>query len=475
VTSRLATLFSDPMESLSARIRDASDLLTSKHYAVQPARLAAAAAYAAGTLSDLDLQQQAWELFAGALRTTISGGANWNNLQVVAVPSEVHWDDPDYGEFYFHKLIGDLINEIGPTYRKGSHSFSEQYGEFLNDVLRPVVDQAALEESRTALTNAATAQSQHETLVYNISLEWQAFDDRQTSSLPPSKWLQMEDWYERFGQNQVIEASFEIVLANWARFYQLIQKAFGGGETLAQMIYRFRNAGLLEINEPRTGSVRPAGKIRIYPYQIAPDYPSWLADAKAGRHQITKFTINKSTYSYDYSASSIGAGIGIGFGFFGILAGGIRRTVQIDSSNSAFSLSFSADLQTFDVMPGDWYSSNAFSLFANGPFVPNSPMDLRSKSGTLFGPKGFLSFRPARAIVAYKPTVTVQMSKHDYHYFKQVTSGTAGFFIGPFAIGVGSYYDIKESVRWDDQNLTLTLYNAPETPHLLAFDSEDLP
>jgi len=102
-------------------------------------------------------------------------------------------------------------------------------------------------------------------------------------------------------------------------------------------------------------------------------------------------------------------------------------------------------------------------------------MDTLSKTGGIFGPKGFLSFRPARAIVAYKPKVSVTLSQNEYHYFKQVTSGVAGFFVGPFAVGVASYYDVKESVRWDDQSFTLELFNAPERPHLMAFDSQDLP
>jgi hypothetical protein len=450
--------------------------LKNEHYGARPLGRPVPARRALATpAGELDLLQHAWDLFGGALRTTIQGGDQWKNLQVVSVPSMVQWDDPQFGPYYFHKDLADFINEIGSSYRKSDRSFSERYGQFLNDVLRPPVDQAALAASRTALAAASADDDRHADLVDNIQLEWQAFDNRQTSSLPPYQWITMEDWYESHGKNRVIAASREIVLATWATYFADIQQAFGGSETLARMIDQYLNAHLIEVALPRTDSTRPAGKATIYPYQISPDYPSWLAQAKAGAHQIVRFTINHSTYAYDYSASSIGAGVGLFFGFFGVLGGGSRQTVTIDTMSTSFQLDFEADLQMFTITPGSWCSSSALKLFGDGPFYPQSRMDHLQEQGALFGPRGFLSFRPARAIVAYKPKITVRLAQSEYHYFKQVTQGSAGFFVGPFAIGVGSYYDVRESVRWDDQNLTLSLFNAPETPHLLAFDSQDLP
>jgi hypothetical protein len=462
-------------DARAARVTGAVRYLKDQHYASTLMRSRAVPIATLRSRTDTDLLQHAWDLFGGALRTTVSGGDQWNNLQIVAGPSVVQWDDPQFGPYYFHKDSADLINEIGSTYRKSDRSFSERYGDFLNDVLRPPINQSALEASRTALTNATADEARHSDLVDNIQLEWQAFDDRQRSSLPPYQWIGVEDWYDSRGKNRIIAASREIVLANWADYFHDIQEAFGSGETLAGMVDRFHNAQLIDVLAPRTDAARAAGKVSVYPYQVSPDYPSWLAQAKAGAHQPVRFTINHATYSYDYSASSIGAGVGLFFGFFGVLGSGSRQTVMIDTTSTSFQLDFEADVQTFSITPGVWYSSSAFSLFGGGPFYPNSPMDnLRSK-GALFGPRGFLSFRPARAIVAYKPKITVRVSQHEYHYFKQVTQGAAGFFVGPFAIGVGSYYDVRESVRWDDQNLTLSLFNAPDTPHLLAFDSQDLP
>lgn len=465
------------IDELTKEIAERSHYLTTEVFRapLQKSASVLAAVFPSETARELNLQEQAWQRYAGALATTITGGNDWKNLQVVTVPTEIRWDDPEFGPYYFHKHAADLIGETGGTYRKSAKSFSEVYRDFLNDVQGPVVDDEALKESRAALDDAMAAQDQHDTLELNIALEWQAFDNRQTSSLPPSRWIAMEDWYVRRRKNAALTASLRIVLAHWAKFNKLIEAAFGGGETITRMVDAFNNARLLEVTLPRTDSQRPGGKKMIYPYEISVDYPTWLRDAKAGRHTRLAFSMTHNTFSYDYSATSIGGGIGIGFGFFGIIAGGRRQTVQIDTSSSSFRLDFEADLQTFDITPSDWYSSTAFELFADGPFVPGSPIERKHRMGTLFGPNGLVSFRPARAIVAYKPVVRVKLSKSEYHYFRQVTSGASVFYVGPFAIGGGSYYDVKESVRWDDQNFELNLFNAPETPVLLAFDSDDLP
>ncbi len=471
-------LFELTTDELDARIEDASRFLTENYYGAPPAAAAPPelkSAVGIAAAESLNLQDQAWQRYAGALRTTITGGETFSNLQIVTVPAEVHWDDPEFGPYYFHRDIADLMNATGGAYAKTDGSFSERYGIFLRDVQVPVVDEAALAASRTALMEASADEARHFDLEYNIQLEWQAFDDRQTASLPPARWITMEQWYERFRRNRLIEASSEIVLAHYAKYFHYIQKAFGGGQAVAGMISNYLNASLLDVSLPRLGSTRPAGKRRIYPYEISVDYPTWLADARAGRHQRVSFTITHNTHAYDYSRTSIGGGIGIGLGFFGIIAGGRRDTVQIDTSSSSFRLHFEADLQTFGITPGPWYSSSAFELFASGPFQAKSNMERLHNAGALFGPKGYLNFRPARAIVAYKPVITVSLSRTEYHYFRQVTSGAAAFCLGPFVIGGGGYYDVRESVRWDDQNFTLTLFNAPETPHLLAFDCDELP
>ncbi len=422
---------------------------------------------------DSEMLEHAWLEYAGALRTNITGGGDWKQLQIVTVPQAINWDDATFGSYNFHRITADAINDVGPSYKKTNISFSERFGYFLNDVLRKPLDQAALTRANSARTKAESAQKAHSLLADRISREWQQFDTKQTSSLPPSRWLTIDDWYDKNKKNRILKASQDTVDALWGDWLAWMQKAYGGGETLVQILERFRDARKLDVFVPGEGTSRPIAKTSIYPYQLAPDYPTWLAGAKARQKPNVSFKIKHNSYQYDYRKTVIAGGLGIGLGFFGLLAGGRRTTVQIDTKAEGFELDFEADVQAFEINPGDWYDSSALALFKNGPFYPGSPMDLLHTQGALFGPKGFFNFMPKLAIVAYKPKITIKLSKSQYDYFREETIAAGGFFIGPFLVAVGGYYDLKESVKWDSKTLSLTLYNAPESPHLLAFDSQE--
>jgi len=101
-------------------------------------------------------------------------------------------------------------------------------------------------------------------------------------------------------------------------------------------------------------------------------------------------------------------------------------------------------------------------------------MDRLSTTTGIFGASGPLNFRSARYIVAYKPKVSVKMAQSDYHYFYQQTRGVGGFFIGPFVVGVGAYYSEEKHIRWDNNSSTITIYDGPDIPQLLAVDCDSL-
>lgn len=424
-----------------------------------------------------DLADQAWKMYVSALRANIQGGDSWENLQIVALPTPVLWDDPEFGPYYFHVDAGDYIPENGSTYRKSDRSFSERYKAFVADIQRNPIDEQALADAETALTAAHNAEGRHGEFEDTLAREWQAYDTRQRQADPnsPGLWERIESYYERKRFYQQLNASQAIVSAHFAKFYALMQKAFGGQETLyMDIIERFSNTGKVAVTFPRIGTTQSAKIKGVLPYQVSPDFPSWLLSAKAGIPQPVRFTLTRNSGSVDYSNTQIGGGFGLGFGFFGLYAGGNRTTITLDSTSQSFKLDFAGIIQTFDVSPGDWYSSSAFELFRNGPFFPNSPIDMSNKTNSLWGPKGYLNFRAARYVVVYKPKVTIQLEYHDYHSFYEQTRGAAGFCIGPWVIGGGSYYKEERHVRWDDQSLTITIYDGPDIPQLLAVDSRAL-
>jgi hypothetical protein len=422
---------------------------------------------------DQDLLEHAWRIYTGALTTAITGGQDWKNLQIITIPSQVQWDDPDFGSYYFHKVTADLINQNGSTYAKSDRSFAERYGYFLTDVKRKPIDTEALEKSRGMLKRARDEEITHIALEDTISAEWRAHDDRQRQAYPnqPARWDTIDAWYQKTRSDETLNASMQIVLGYYGQYYYLIQKAYGGAETLVKMLDKWTNAVPLRVKVPRLNSTQADGFTDVYPYQISFDFPSWLADARKNLHQKVRFTIRHDSYQEDYSHTEMAGGIGIGFGFFGIIAAGQRSTVQIDTRREGFELNFEADIKTFEILPGAWYDTSAFEIFHNGEFYPDSPMDNLLKQGRLWGPTGYLNFRPMRAIVAYKPIVSIKLRYDEYHYFYQVTRGAAAFCLGPWVIGGASYYNEERHVRWDHDELTVTIYDGPDLAQLLAFDS----
>lgn len=462
----------DQLKLLEKRASDSAIILKNEYYSYKGGYRIEDSIIKA-TESQLDQHERAWKLFAGALRNTITGGSNWDNLQLVTDKHEIRWDDPEFGDYYFHKITADLINETGSSYRKTNYSFSERYGHFVNDLYKPPIDSEAYKKAREAFLEAMKAELDHKDIEDSIAQEWQHFDDRQRSGTDPADWITVDEWYNGRA-SRILQASKQLLSASWGKYYHWIQKAFGGGETVVNIMRKYQEIRKIKVKVPRVNTNRTARKTEIFPYQISHDYPTWLSRARQRDKPNTIFSIRHNSHTYDYSRTRIGAGIGIGFGFFGVIAGGTRDTTRLSTTSQEFRLDFEADIKTFEILPGDWYDTSALNLFKNGPFAPNSAIENKYKRGELFGPKGFFSFSPIRAIVAYKPKVTVKLSRHEYRYFKQVTRGAAGFFVGPFAIGVGGYYDERKHVHWDDRNLTLKIYDGPETPHLIAFDSQKL-
>ena len=423
--------------------------------------------------SSLDI---AWNQYAGALFTAINGGNTWENLQLVALAGldqKLNWDDPDFGDYYFHKVTADLINSPGASYGKTTNSFSERYGAFIQDISVPPVDPIALSQAMLALTDYVNDETRHTDLIYNLNIEWRAFDVRQRNNLPSSLWVGYDDWWVQNGAKPY-DMSLQVNLAYFQKFENLIQKAYNGGQNLDQILSAYGPSAKVKVKVPTNSTnSQVSGMAEIFPYQISDSYPNWLAGAKSGLLQKAVINVNKNSSTIDITNTTIAGGIGFGFGFFGGLLGGSRTTTQINTQSQNFSLQLEGVFNTFNILPGAWYSSNAFGLYKDGPFQPNSPTEHLYETSGLFGPKGFLSFEPLQAIVVYNPKLTVTFDSSDYHLFDQVTQGFTVFCIGPFVVGGGYYYDHQTSVTRDDDNFTFTI-EIKDYAVLIGFNSQPI-
>lgn len=394
----------------------------------------------------------------------------------MTIPEVVRWDDPDYSDYYLY-TAGDNMPTLGVSRRTETTSFVDQYSAFVGDIAAPVVDENAKKLADEALKAAVSAQQAHFALEQTFANRWDAYDTWQKRKYPhtPSRWLTIDEWYVKFA-NAALDTDTSIINTNYAKAYYLLQKAYNGQETLVKdILLRFRTFNKMKVKIPKASANLPDRFKEVYPYKMDEDFPKWLADARAGgRLQNTTFDINATSDTYDYSRTDIAGAVGIGFGFFGIIAAGQRTTIQIDTTHQAYQLAFDGQVTTFHVSPGDWFNPVALKNYRNGPFAANSQMERLSETTGIFGPGGPLNFRAARYIVAYKPKITVKFQQSDYHYFYQQTRGVAGFFIGPFVVGVGGYYQEEKHIRWDSNNTTLTIYDGPDLPQLLAVDCDSL-
>lgn len=440
------------------------------------------ALFAPDTFKD-DPGKKMWEFYAASLKNFITGGRPATNLQLATSLNPIRWDHPIFGNYYFHVDTADTIPELGGSYKKSSDKFGERYRDFLFALEAEPIDPAALDNARLVREDIDTARVKALYLENYYGREWVKFDQSQAHN-PPSRRISVERWYELVKADKAILAQFSIIDEHEKLYYYWLQKALSPDEPLLEAIKKYREfvegsangQHLLSVNVPRS-TENPESKIlekrHVLPYVLSPDFPAWIKEAPKLKPNL-KFTYSQNAATYDYSRTRVGGGAFIGFGFFGAIGGGSRTTTRIDSSSKHFKFKFNAVAECFTIGPDQWYDSTIFQLYQNGPFKDGSPLEEARKQGRLFGPKGFINFRSARAIVAYKPQVSLQFSMEEYHYYKQVTQGWTVFAIGPFVVGGGSYTDVKVRVRSNDNAGTLELFGDNDLPYLLGFEYEDM-
>jgi hypothetical protein len=422
-------------------------------------------------------QDRMWQFYAANLRSFITGGNPAENLQLTTSLNPIRWNDPDFGSYYFNVDTADKMPERGGQYAKSSQSFSESYYAFMSSINPQPVNEDALVKANEIELERRQDSIRLLDVEFEYATAWQSFDDRQRI-LPPQRRLTSEQWYERVGADASIKAVQDIIDAKEGVYLYWMQQALSADEPLLEALKKYRDfKRIAAIKVPRS-SLNPtdqsAGQKNVIPYVLSPDFPNWMQEAPSRAPNI-KITYSTSSETYDYSKTSIAGGAIIGFGFFCAFGAGRRTTTEINLSSESFTFEFKAVAEVFTINPDQWYDSTIFELYQDGPFKEGGPIAKAYSEDRLFGPKGFINFRPARAIVAYKPSLTVKFSREEYNYFKQETNGWAAVGIGPFLIGaVGSYSDVRVSVRSNDESGTLELFAEDNLPYLLGFDYENM-
>jgi hypothetical protein len=426
-----------------------------------------------------DQIERGWALYAQAFKSAITGGNAWKNLQIVTIPTEVLWDDPDYGDYYFNVNFADAVCADGAAYRTSGASFSQRYRSFVEAIESPTVNLQKLAEARKAYDAYLLKVKNDDAYLQLLFGDW--ISHNQKFAGDPKNKLALYEWLKKYGKYYQVYTELEkLQLVDYLNYIDKLQEAYNGGQELARISAALVDtSGQVFARVPPIDDPEKSDQIRRqFRYEISEAFHSWSRKVKDPGYNgpSFKFAVQHNSGEYNYKRQEVSAGLGIGIGFFGLLAFGQRTTVSIDTHSDEFSFEFrSKAIKSFMINPGAWYMDTAISLYSNGPFAKESPVARLAEGGKLFGPGGFISSRPHVALVGYKPELKVKLKRADYESFYEATRGAGGFCIGPFVIGGGSYYSEQHNVRWDEQSSSITIFDGPDSPMLLAVDSVTYP
>jgi hypothetical protein len=420
------------------------------------------------TQKELNDADGPWEMFAKNLRTLFNNDPNWTGMQVLGLPIAADWDDSTLGLWRKWRVYGDTIPQWGPSYVPTGLRVSTGYEVFIDNIAIPLPNPADQKKADKARKKFLDETAKLERLMQKLGPDWQAFDAQQ-QSVPPNRRLTYDQWYAKFDGHAI--GTQQVTVNGAAQAYQhWVALAYQGYGWAANLITEFVNPAYQLSAQSDDGLI-----LQYRTFNFTPDLGKWIQDSKLLPDSCTKLTIafNHTTH-HDHSEDerwSGGASLNFGFYSFGANASGGRQTVDIQDTN--FAIKFCArNLQLFTVQPSNWFNGTAVKAFANGPWIPDGPV--AKGIFKLWGPDGIFNLAPTQILVAYRPTIVVSLSAHDYASVHTSFDANGGFSIGPFGFGA-AYHKETSDVKWDDVNHTITAEDKSDSPQIVAVISNRLP
>lgn len=415
---------------------------------------------------DLATLAAPWEMFAKELDKQIRGTADWQGVQIVAMPLDASWNDPKYGKYRAWRLLGDSLPAWGPSYRATQAQVSTGYKIFIDNLDIKPPDPALRRQAEDALDKYNDKLAKMQRLQEKVGEHWLAFDLHQRP-LPPNRQLTFDQWYARYDGATIAGAQGEVDLAG-QKYASVMNQAGGGYGFVANILNDYNNPAFQAPAESPSG-----GSVFARQYDISPDLQAFIDLAKAGGRRPLTIALDRNSgrQSLSQTAWSGGASYGLGFFSFGVNASGGSSTV--DTSSQTFKMEFSAkNYDVFTILPAGWFNGTAVKALQNGPWLPGGPV----ADGVikLWGPDGVLDLMVTQVIVAYQPKVVATVSASEYSEIKSHFSTSGGFSIGPFGFG-GGYSRSNSDVHFDDASKSFTAEDKTDVPQILAVVCSVLP
>jgi len=392
-----------------------------------------------------DYGQPAWSRMYKYFETRLVGQnlAKDDTIFILPTATAAAWDDPNATlrlmEMYHW---GDYMPSSSWLYQPNSGKrISDGYQYFLNAAFVAALDKngSASPQLRNAIKKSSE-ELEFTRADYNATVD--AANDAYEAYAKQASWYNRKSKATYFNEQQwqaQIDTKYT-ALTNAAATFKVV------GESLVDPDVQLLKDAKLRVSNPKQKILLPPVREvvndpeRWQPYftsYIDKDIFQFLKEAKPQFQQIDESQSTSTYFEQTWHASASVSFLGL-FRAGGASAEQVTREKHIRENTTKITISF-RNIDTFNVVRGDWFSQNLVDRFA--------PMLGTQDFQTVFGPNGQLEYIPKTVLVGRGMTFSIYADSQslDYLYEHFSASADAGIFIGWWRIGGdGGYSSTKE-------------------------------
>jgi hypothetical protein len=402
----------------------------------------------------------AWNRFESALRDKISGGNEWKGLQLVEVPTEADWDDPEFGRYNAFVKWGDTVPKWSTAWSLTGKRASTGYWQILQNlkIAPPREDlKEKVEEAFNAYIEANDALTE---IIKQTAKAWSEFNESQ-KDLPEPRRRSFDTWYAETYGNKI--GVVRLQLQNAAeRFGALWLDSGGGMADAAQALIDYNNDAYMMSAKAPDGT-----NLWYRTYNITPDLTSFIMESKAGKVNSIDFSFTQKTSRESKSVFSTAHKASYNVAFWGATVEGKYSDTRIDTETSEFSCEFHfRNWRLFTVSPSQWFSGSVLAAYGNGGYW-NEIKPIAKGDLDPYGENGVFPLMSNQLVVAWKPKIVVKTAKDSFSDVKKSWSAAANVRVGPFKYE-GSASSEKSEVEYNEEKGEIVLDSQSERPQVVA-------
>jgi hypothetical protein len=410
-----------------------------------------------------------WAMLQAELLRFLSATGNpaqFNGLQIVPVPSDALWDNPNWGTWLGFETANN-IPSWGPVYKPSAgNRVTDAYFAFLTNIDAPAQDNDAATQVKGLGAQLTAALEQITNAQQQLVLVWKAFSEAQ-QLLPPQLRQDFNDWFAQNGTQVLapLENTYQNLVALWV---VAANRAGGGYASLGQAMTDYNNATFQVRATDTNGTM-----LSYRTWNLIPRLADFISMAEAGQGTALSLQIDTHTDTTNTTALSMWEADSNAAFNTGFLAVGNQNSFErftVDTSTQDFAISFSAKAFTgIQVTSGQWFNQNVVLQFQKGPFIPGGPFG--PGKAVFFGPNGTFNLMIDTLYVMYQPTIAATVDATTYSRIQHGWDAGLRIALGPFLFSS----ELSDVATFTDTNRTITMISHSPHPQLIAVNCTVMP